>query len=185
MTKLYISDLHLGHERILAVDKRPVSTVEENERLISTNWNKAVSQGDIVYILGDSSYYDYHHTVRIFNKLNGKKVFLRGNHDKWMNEPENRCNHMKYHEFLRVNDYLFGEHVTVALCHYPMCVWDKQFNGGYHLYGHIHINKHPIVNCPDMERSFNVGCMTKLMNYTPRTLEDIVIRSQEFKNENG
>ena len=53
------------------------------------------------------------------------------------------------------------------------------------IYMHLHLNKHPIVDNSEMNRSFNVGCMTKLMDYTPRTLQDIVIRSQEFKNENG
>lgn len=183
--KFFISDLHFGHEKILALDKRPVATVEENEQLITDRWNKAVTNSDIVYVLGDSSYYDYYTTIRIFKKLNGKKVFLRGNHDKWMNEPENRSNRIKYHECLCIGDYLFGEHVTVSLCHYPLAVWDKQFTGGYHLYGHLHLNKHPIVDNSEMNRSFNVGCMTKLMDYTPRTLQDIVIRSSEFKNENG
>ncbi len=183
--KFYISDLHFGHEKILALDKRPVATVEENERLIINRWNKVVTDSDIVYILGDSSYYDYRTTIHIFKKLYGKKVFLRGNHDKWMNEPENRANRIKYHEHLRISDYVFDEKVTVSLCHYPMAVWDRQFTGGYHLYGHLHLNKHSIVTHPEMDRSFNVGCMTKLMDYTPRTLQDIVIRSSEFKNENG
>ncbi|MCK9577143.1 MAG: metallophosphoesterase family protein [Clostridia bacterium] len=184
MAKFYISDLHLGHEKILALDKRPVATVEENEQLIMTKWNAAVTNADIVYILGDASYYDYYKTINIFNKLKGRKIFLRGNHDKWMDEQENKHNSMRYHECLRVGDYLFNEPVTVSLCHYPMAVWDKQFNGGYHLYGHIHLNHHPIVLHPDMNRSFNVGCMTKLMDYTPRTLQDIVIRSQEFQSQN-
>jgi calcineurin-like phosphoesterase family protein len=183
--KFYISDLHFGHEKILELDKRPVGTVEENEILLSKNWNKAVRDTDIVYILGDSSYYDYEKTMRLFKRLNGKKMFLRGNHDKWMEEYESKRKICRYHEIMRVKDTLFNDPVFVSISHYPIAVWDKQFSGGYHLYGHVHVNKHPILSHPDMQRSFNVGCMTKLMDYTPRTLQDIVIRSHEFKYENG
>lgn len=51
--KLYISDWHYGHANVLGFDNRPFVNVEQmNEELIR-RWNNAVSDGDLVYILGD------------------------------------------------------------------------------------------------------------------------------------
>jgi len=183
--KFYIADLHFGHTEILELDKRPVSNVEENERLLTHNWNEVVTNHDTVYVLGDSSYYGCDKTASIFRKLHGNKVFIRGNHDKWMNEYELRCKGIQFRDIITLDDYVAGKQTKVVVSHYPIAVWDKQFDGGYQLYGHIHLNKHVITAHSEMARSFNVGCMTRLMNYTPRTLEDIIIRSRTFKSQNG
>ena len=53
MATFFISDLHFGHTNILAFDKRPWKTVEENDRELIRRWNEAVGMDDDVYILGD------------------------------------------------------------------------------------------------------------------------------------
>ena len=70
----------------------------------------------------------------------------------------------------------------VVLCHYPIAHWKKADYGYVHLYGHVHAGR-------DMEcfeeyaakmkqrgipyECYNVGCMMKYMDYTPRTLKEI------------
>ena len=44
-------------------------------------WNKTVSEDDLVYILGDFSFYDGEKTSNILKFLNGKKILVVGNHD--------------------------------------------------------------------------------------------------------
>lgn len=51
----YISDLHLLHENVLRFDNRPFETIENMQETIVNNWNRKVTNGDTVYILGDVS----------------------------------------------------------------------------------------------------------------------------------
>ena len=51
--KYYISDLHLFHENAIAFDPRPFASLQEMHDTILKNWNDRVTNGDMVYILGD------------------------------------------------------------------------------------------------------------------------------------
>ena len=51
----YISDLHLLHENVLRFDNRPFESIKEMQETIVNNWNRKVTNGDTVYILGDVS----------------------------------------------------------------------------------------------------------------------------------
>ena len=65
----YIADLHFGHNNIIKYDNRPFKTVEEMDLTLIANWNKAVSNDDCVYILGDISWHDDDKTAQIFKQL--------------------------------------------------------------------------------------------------------------------
>ena len=55
----YISDLHLFFksqtEEGINYDKRPYKTIEEMNMDILEKWNRKITNGDTVYILGDVS----------------------------------------------------------------------------------------------------------------------------------
>lgn len=51
-----------------------------NETLIE-NWNRVVSQDDIVFHLGDFCLGGSHECTKILNRLNGKIYLVLGNHD--------------------------------------------------------------------------------------------------------
>ena len=51
--KYYISDLHLFHEKAIKYDHRPFDSIQDMHEVIMKNWNDRVTNGDIVYILGD------------------------------------------------------------------------------------------------------------------------------------
>lgn len=53
--KYYISDLHLFHENAIEFDHRPFTSLQEMHDTILKNWNERVTNGDMVYILGDVS----------------------------------------------------------------------------------------------------------------------------------
>lgn len=78
----FIADLHLGHRKILAFSKghRSGTTTEEHDEWIIKQWNSVVHKRDIVYVLGDVAFGRHH--LEKFKRLNGKKVLVRGNHDK-------------------------------------------------------------------------------------------------------
>ena len=176
MTYFYISDLHFGNDGIIECDQRPFATIEESDAAIIQNWNKHVFKNDTVFILGDVSYYDSNKTLEILAKLTGNIVIIRGNHDHiWLDDIEKTSPKLKIHECITIKDILYGNTVDVSLCHYPIAVWDMQFEGGLQLYGHVHNNvQHDILDHPEMKGSYNVGCMMSYMDYTPRSLEEIV-----------
>ena len=68
----------------------------------------------------------------------------------------------------------------VVLCHYPIAHWKNQRYRYIHLHGHIHKGRDYIFFdqykewCKERDlpfEAYNVGCMTELINYTPRILE--------------
>lgn len=181
MATFFISDLHFGHKNILAFDKRPWKTIEENDQELIRRWNEAVGMDDEVYILGDISWYNATKTIEIFEQLNGIKHLIRGNHDKKV---------LKSREvqalFVEILDYKEIEinNRNIILSHYPIPWFNGHFYNNIHLYGHVHIThewkmvekvKKDIIEIHKNPcRMFNVGCMMKYMDYTPRTLGEIL-----------
>ena len=80
--KYYISDLHLFHENAIKYDRRPFDSIKEMHEVIMKNWNDRVTNGDIVYILGDISLRGKNEDLIAFvARLKGRKVLVKGNHD--------------------------------------------------------------------------------------------------------
>ena len=82
----FTSDLHLGHANVIRYDNRPFSSVEEmNEELIK-RWNAKVGKGDVVYVLGDFIWHTDKKPEDILWALNGMKILIRGNHDRFADQ---------------------------------------------------------------------------------------------------
>ena len=80
--KYYISDLHLFHENAIAFDHRPFASLQEMHDTILKNWNERVTNGDMVYILGDVSMRGKKEDLIAFvAQLKGRKILIKGNHD--------------------------------------------------------------------------------------------------------
>ena len=81
-----IGDLHLS----FGTDK-PMDVFGDNwenyEEKLEKLWNEIVEENDVVLIPGDFSWATYlKDTLQDFdylNKLKGKKVLIKGNHDYW------------------------------------------------------------------------------------------------------
>ena len=174
MAIFYISDTHFGHKNILKYDNRPYFTVAEMDADLIKRWNNAVKPTDTVYHLGDFSWLKPAEESEILQQLNGTKILIRGNHDykptaEWAGVLP----------FAEIVDN--GRHVILS--HFPIASYKNMTHGYYHLYGHVHNSfedglfdayrraweKH----YEKQMRSFNVGCMNPLMDYTPRTLDEI------------
>lgn len=176
--KFYITDPHFGHANVIRFDNRPYTNVEEMDRALIDNWNSVVSNEDIVYILGDISWYNEEDTIGVLKQLKGQKVLVNGNHDKLSRHG--------YAQFIKVCDYLEvkDNDTKVILSHYPMPFWNGQFRNTVHLYGHVHNShqwnilenwKKELKQLQDLPmRMYNVGAMMNYMDYTPRTLDEIL-----------
>lgn len=173
----YISDTHFGHSGIIWYDNRPFLSVKEMDEHLISAWNGVVTDDDTVYIAGDFSWYEEEKTLEILDKLNGRKVLIKGNHDRI--SPTLSRKFIKVCEYLEIED----DGQKIILSHYPMPFWNGQFRDSVHLYGHVHnshqwnICEHLIKEVRQLQdipmRMYNVGCMMEWMDYTPRTLSEI------------
>lgn len=129
----FTSDLHLGHEAVIKICKRPFRSVDEMNIALIENINKKVLANDILYILGDCSFrISSEETAHLLRKINCKNLYLiKGNHDKDLS---------KYKIFKEITDYkeLKTEKRKLILFHYPILDWRGMYHGSMHLHGHIH-----------------------------------------------
>ena len=185
MKNLYIADLHFGHERILAFDNRPFSTIEEMEEELISRWNDAVAPGDTVYILGDFCWRVEADWLRILRRLKGNKVLIKGNHDL------KRISNKLKKEFQDIREFkvIMDGKYSVAMCHYPIMFYPHDHcENSIMLCGHVHQTvendylerwRSELRNDRDQHAGncgniINVGCMMPYMDYTPRTLDEIL-----------
>lgn len=178
----FIADLHLGHKNVLSFDNRPFKTIEEHDNTIVKNWNNTVGIDDDVYILGDVSWHRSTKTIEIMRSLNGNKHLIKGNHDgKILKNRELRK------EFVEIVDYKelsLPDGKGIVLCHYPIPCFKNHYYGWHHLYGHVHNSyEHNLMKRVRYEMEelyttpcemYNVGVMIPQMEYTPKTLEEIL-----------
>lgn len=127
----FTSDLHLGHSGIIRMQERPFASVEEMNRILLQNYNARVSKSDTVYILGDICHkMQVEEADKLIARMNGKKILLRGNHDK-------EYDLALFSEICDFKTASLNGHYF-ALMHYPMLSWPKKNSGGIQLHGHIH-----------------------------------------------
>lgn len=116
-----IGDLHLSFH-----ENKPMSIFGENweghEEKIKKDWTKKVQENDLVVIPGDFSWSTYlKDTVQDFdylNKLPGKKLLLKGNHDYWWTTVTSMRNFLQENHFENI-DFLYNnsyEYENYIIC---------------------------------------------------------------------
>lgn len=178
----FIADTHFGHKNCLTFDGRPFNDIQQHDEALIRNWNDAVGIDDDVWVLGDISWHNATRTIEIFNELNGTKHLCTGNHDhKYLNNKNIR---ELFVEIVNYKELKLSHDSGIVLCHYPIPCFNQHYYGWYHLYGHVHCSfewkmmeriKYEMKNLYDKDcNMYNVGCMMDYMDYTPRTLEEII-----------
>lgn len=162
----FTSDLHLGHRGIIAMKNRPFENVEQMNMVILQNYNSVVKPNDTVYILGDISHHmSVDRANDLLEQMNGKKILIKGNHDKKYNPNlfEEIC------DFKEVS--LNG--VCFSLMHYPMLSWPRMNQGSIHLHGHIHAwAEYNLQNRNDGIRRYDVGVDAN--EFRPVSVKEII-----------
>lgn len=192
MKNFYISDLHFGCQ-----NKFEGRTLE-HDKLIIDNWNRIVTNGDKVFILGDigkiGGNEENEYLCKCISVLKGQKVCVLGNHDKGLRDARLRQLFSEVCDYKEITDSFDGASHKVIMSHYPILFWNGQHKGAVHLYGHVHMsdewdvyhNSLVSVNeffkgktlkgytdCPPA-KAYNVGCMLPYMEFQPRTLKEIL-----------
>lgn len=136
MKEYVIADLHFGHKNIIKHENRPFNSIEEMDKYLIDMWNEKIKEYDIIYILGDFSWYNGTKTNELLKKLKGRKILIIGNHDSnFLSKKdfdkslfEEICNYKE----IKINKTL------ICMSHYPIADWNGKENGSIHLFGHIH-----------------------------------------------
>lgn len=163
----FISDLHLGHDRMYTVPflredgvtpMRPFSCAEEADEYMIEQWNSVVTKRDFVYVLGDIAF--GLEALEKVARMNGLKMLVGGNHDQL-----STYTYLKY--FTKVVGLRYLKKDRIILSHAP--VHPEAFNDGrfvLNAHGHLH---HQVVK--NDGRYLNVS--VELMNYRPISLNSI------------
>lgn len=187
----FISDLHFNCQN------RFENRTLEHDKLIKENWNRVVHNNDTVYILGDigreGGNKDNEYICEIISTLKGNKVLVQGNHER-LKDNRLRQLFVEITPYKEITDNYNGLHHNLVLCHYPILFWNGQHKGNVLLYGHVHMSDEwgvfkkclddvndffkdktmkGYTDCPPAV-AYNCGCMLPYMDYTPRTLKEII-----------
>ena len=122
MSIYVIGDLHLSFK-----ENKPMSIFGDNweghEEKIKNNWIENVKEEDLVILPGDFSWATYLKDTDLdfeyLNKLLGKKLLLKGNHDYWWTTVTSMRNFLKENEFENIdfiynNSYEFEDKIIVG-----------------------------------------------------------------------
>lgn len=190
MATFFYSDPHFGHGNIIKYCNRPFKNADEmNEELIK-RYNYYVSKNDLVFWLGDCGFYnDKKQATALMSRLNGKKILIRGNHDKkpgWMQD-------IGFEAVLENATILVGKN-RIRLSHYPYKIpWWIRFKhklkgidyrnhkkrlkdeGLILIHGHVH-NSWP----QSTKKMINVSC--DVWDYRPVPMKEVVKMINRLKN---
>ena len=191
----FTSDLHFGHRNVIRFCDRPYKNEKEMGEKLIENWNKTVGDNDIVFVLGDTFWFNDSHSIKkVLGKLKGKQIYiLPGNHDDfahyyrvydpriilcqdivvmWLDSEDNRWPKKIYEIWMSL---------------YPMTTWPHRDNGAWQLFGHIHSkpNRHEGVdqNLSLHQNQCDVGC--DYWEYIPASFESIrmIFEFKAMKND--
>lgn len=165
MNTFLIADTHFGHSNILTFKNQDGSflrpgfkdIVDHDEYLIY-KWNSVVRPGDKVYHLGDVGFKNFSSLQQVFNRLNGEKVLIKGNHDN-----------LKLSQYAHIFKDVRAYHVLdkFVLSHIPVHP-DSVARWKGNIHGHLH---EKIIND---DRYINVS--VEQIDYTPISFEELKIR---------
>lgn len=156
LKKLYFtSDTHKGHANIIKYCARPFSSVEEMDEELKWKWNNSVNNDDVVIHCGDIGFGNTDKILSWYEKLNGIKILILGNHDYHLNLNKIK----KSNVFEEIYDSLFislSDNQKIHLNHYPFMSWNEQMKGSWNIHGHVHttFNSEMI---PLVENQFDCG----------------------------
>ena len=146
-TLWFTSDLHFGHRNILRFCNRPWNDEKEMGPGLISNWNEKVGDNDIVFVLGDTFWFNDSRSIKkVLSQLKGKDIYIiPGNHDDF--DAYHRVDDPRIHLCSDVvalwleSEYYLGwdrKIVEIWMSHYPMMTWPHRENGAIQLFGHIH-----------------------------------------------
>lgn len=191
----FTSDLHFFHDRILDFHPKRKElfgkTIEEAKEAMIQLWNSRVDKKDTIYILGDLSFGTIEDKRKLFQRLNGNKVLILGNHDKVPDHLRCYFNHITQIKNMTFKKSVYNflhRDIEMIMCHFPMLSWEHKDKNSVMIHGHCH-GKIDEINKNSDDLRFDVGLDSELANYNLISLEKLAkhIKQKEdvrkFNNE--
>lgn len=161
MGVFFIADTHFSEDNIRRYENRPFSNITEMNGFMLEQWNRAVKNDDLIYVLGDFG--ADNHESSILKQLNGTKYLIKGNHDIQSNA------FYRIAGFEEVYDYPIILNDFWILSHEPLYVNENMPYAN--IFGHVHNS--PVFKtyskqhyCVSVER----------INYSPISFSEIIDR---------
>ena len=169
MKILVVSDPHFNHSNIISYSNRPFNSVPEMDEAIIRNWNSVVGEDDMVFCLGDFCFGTKDNIPYYTQRLNGRKILIKGNHDRSKNLYIEAGFKEVMSEFV-LQPGQAGNKKIIVLSHKPrMGIPEDVVN----IHGHIHEQQlDPMFF--QVQNYFNVS--VENIDYTPIDLQEIIKR---------
>lgn len=157
MNTYFISDHHFGHRNIIEYEQREFKNIVDMDAEMIKKWNMVVNKDDIVYHLGDFSFYNKEKTSQIVGSLNGRINLIMGNHDRHSVKWYYDCGFNKvYDKPIIYNDF-------IILSHEPL--YTNNILPFVNVHGHLHSKK--------IEGGYNINMSVELWDYIPISWEKL------------
>jgi len=140
------SDIHFNHTNILKYCDRKFDNIEEHDDYYIKIWNKNISNEDTIYYLGDFLLSNKHALKKILEQLNGKKVLIRGNHDRFTTNKyiTGGFSEVVNYKIENIDSKIIGVKGNIFFSHYPFSDIDEykilynKNNCVLNIHGHLH-----------------------------------------------
>lgn len=169
------SDTHFGHNNICHFTNsdgspvRPWDNHQEMDDALVENWNSVVKPNDKVYHLGDVVIKKQF--LSIFERLNGIKVLIRGNHDIF-----------KLKDYSQYFKDVRGCHVLDGLIFTHIPIHEESLGRfGCNVHGHLHGKRVMKSDGSGIDPRYHNVCVEQT-NFTPIAFEDM---KQKILDEGG
>ena len=133
-----ISDLHLSFNTDKSMN---IFGWDDYENRIAEDWNKKVSDEDLVLLSGDFSWelrlQNTYKDFEYLSNLPGKKLLLKGNHDYWWTTLKSMRDYLKQNnynniDFIYNNSYEYENKIIAGTRGWNRKIWRGQGNNSMH-----------------------------------------------------
>ena len=178
----FTSDLHLCHDKEFVWKARGFNSVEEMNEAIVERFNSLIHPEDTLYILGDVMLNDNEKAEQYLARINGKKIFIRGNHDT---NPRVEIYKKYTNEEIKWADVIKIKKRNIYLSHYPTLCSNYDMGKSLktrviNLCGHTHTTNKFI----DMKLGLIYHCELDAHNCKPVLIDDIITDIRLYLKEN-
>lgn len=187
----FTSDLHFFHDRILEFHLKRKELfgedIEKAKEKMILLWNSRVNKKDTVYILGDLSFGDVEQKRKLFQRLNGNKVLILGNHDKIPDHLKCYFNHITQIKNITFKKSLYNflhRDLEVIMCHFPLLTWEHMEKNSVMIHGHCH-GKIDKINKDAKVLRVDVGLDSEFANYDLVSLEKLANYFKKIEDDNN
>jgi len=183
VNRFVISDTHFGHtnswEKFKLPDGsplRPFTSTEEMDETMIERWNAKVQPQDTVYHLGDVVINKKY--LNLVERLNGRKILIRGNHDIFGDEQYYLAGFEQIHGVRVFVDKFILSHIPL----HPDCVTER-FKVNVH--GHLHANEVMTGYYRDEIDPRYLCVSVEHTNYEPLHFDEVQARIDKRWEESG